>query len=397
MQKSHAEVLIIGAGIIGLTLARELVERGCDNIVLIEKEGHIGAHASGRNSGVLHAGIYYEPGTAKARSCLQGNRMMKEYCRSRGIEVLENGKVIVTRTPEELPVLDDLYRRAATGSAEIRFIGQDELARMEPSAVTVEKALYSAETAVVDPKKVLTALQKDLEATGKVTIEFGTLFHRVVGNTIAKTSFGDISFDRIVNAAGAHSDRVAHRMDAGTRYVFIPFKGIYRKLKTEDACPVNGSIYPVPDIRNPFLGVHFTKSVYGEVYLGPTAIPAFGREHYGLFRGVDGEAPRILFEDAMMFFANPKFRRIALEEPRKYIPWFFWKDARKLVRQLPMKHVTASDKAGIRAQLVDWESKQLVMDFLVEKDGNATHVLNAISPAFTSSMAFAKVLADEYM
>lgn len=397
MQNTHAEVLIIGAGIIGLTLARELVERGCDNIVLIEKEDHIGAHASGRNSGVLHAGIYYEPGTAKARSCLQGNRMMKEYCRSRGIDVLENGKVIVTRTHEELPVLDDLHRRAASGGAEIRFIGQDELARMEPSAVTVEKALYSAETAVVDPKKVLAALQKDLEATGRVTIKFNTLFHQVIGNTTAKTSSGDITFDRIVNAAGAHSDRVAHRMNAGSRYVFIPFKGIYRKLKTENACPVNGSIYPVPDIRNPFLGVHFTKSVYGEVYLGPTAIPAFGREHYGLLRGVDGEALRILYEDAVMFFANPKFRRIALKEPRKYIPWFFWRDARKLVRQLPMKHVVASDKSGIRAQLVDWQTKELVMDFLVEKDGNATHVLNAISPAFTSSMAFAKILADEYM
>jgi L-2-hydroxyglutarate oxidase LhgO len=159
---------------------------------------------------------------------------------------------------------------------------------------------------------------------------------------------------------------------------------------------VNGSIYPVPDIRNPFLGVHFTRSVHGDVYLGPTAIPALGRENYGLVRGANGEAFAILASDAALFFTNPKFRTVALAEPRKYLPRFFHRDAARLVRTYDPALFLAADKVGIRPQLVDWRTKELVMDFLVLAKDGTVHVMNPISPAFTSSMELARVLVAEH-
>jgi L-2-hydroxyglutarate oxidase LhgO len=200
-----------------------------------------------------------------------------------------------------------------------------------------------------------------------------------------------------VNAAGAHCDEVARHFGVGLHYRLVPFKGIYRKLKPDRKFPVNGNIYPVPDIRNPFLGVHFTRSAKGEVWLGPTAIPALGRENYGLLAGADAGAFRILAQDATLFFRNPRFREVALTEPRKYVPSFFHRDAARLVRSYDPALFPRAEKVGIRPQLVDWRTKELVMDFLVEARDGAVHVLNPISPAFTSSMALARSIVAEHL
>jgi len=170
---------------------------------------------------------------------------------------------------------------------------------------------------------------------------------------------------------------------------------VYRKLTGPRADLVRGSIYPLPDPRNPFLGVHFTRGVHGGVYLGPTAIPALGRENYGILAGIDAEAPSILWRDAVLFAKNPKFRSVALDEPRKYFARRFFEDARRLVRELEPADVVPSPKAGIRPQLIDLRSHELVMDFILERDQESLHVLNSISPAFTSSLAFATMLAGE--
>jgi L-2-hydroxyglutarate oxidase LhgO len=159
---------------------------------------------------------------------------------------------------------------------------------------------------------------------------------------------------------------------------------------------VNGNIYPVPDPRNPFLGVHFTRSVHGDVYLGPTAIPAFGRENYGILAGIDRDAPRIALEDAILFFRNPGFRSVALSEPRKYIPAYLHRDAARLVHGFDPSEVESAEKVGIRPQLVDWRTKQLLMDFIVERAGDTLHVMNPISPAFTSSMELARQVVAEH-
>jgi L-2-hydroxyglutarate oxidase LhgO len=169
----------------------------------------------------------------------------------------------------------------------------------------------------------------------------------------------------------------------------IPFKGVYRSLSKDAPFTVKSSIYPVPDIRNPFLGVHFTRSVHGDVYLGPTAIPAFGRENYGILAGIDREGFGIAYEDLVLFLTNPQFRSIALSEPLKYLPNYFYRDAARLVKSLSPGDLLPTTKVGIRPQLVDWDTKQLVMDFMVMVDGCSLHVLNPISPAFTSSMDLA--------
>ena len=391
-----ADILIVGAGIVGLTIARELVARGAEGVVLLEKEDRLGRHASGRNSGVLHAGIYYAPDSLKARSCLAGNLLMRAYCKEKGLPLLETGKVIVARSEAELPALDELHRRASANGARVELIDEARLAELEPNARTAGRALFSLQTAIVDPNAVLASLRADLEATRKVRILTSRELTGVRGSRVAVTPQGEITFRRLVNAAGAHCDEVARLFGLARDLRLIPFKGIYRKLRKDRTFVVNGNIYPVPDVRNPFLGVHFTRSVHGDVYLGPTAIPALGRENYGLLAGVDAGAASILLQDAILFLRNPRFREVALTEPRKYFPGAFDRDAARLVKRYDPSDFEAAQKVGIRPQLVDWRTKELVMDFLVEASGDTVHVLNPISPAFTSSMEIARRLVDEH-
>lgn len=380
---------------IGLTLARELALRGRHGLVVIEREPGLGAHASGRNSGVLHAGVYYAPGSAKARTCLAGNRLMKAFCREHGLPLTESGKVIVARAEEELPALDALFRRATENGARVEWLDEQQLADVEPRARTAGRALHSLDTAVVDPRAVLRALHQDLQARG-VEVLTRCAFLGLDGPGQARTSQGPVRFQRLVNAAGAWCDRVARPFGVGAGYRLIPFKGIYRKLRPGAAFDVRGSIYPVPDARNPFLGIHFTRSATGELYLGPTAIPALGRANYGLLSGAGREALSILAADAALFAGNPAFRAVALSEPRKYLAAFFHRDAARLVHGYDPALFPAADKVGIRPQLVDWRTRELVMDFLVEARDGTVHVLNPVSPAFTSSMEIARQVADEH-
>ncbi|MDE3226686.1 MAG: L-2-hydroxyglutarate oxidase [Nitrospirota bacterium] len=393
----HAEILICGGGIIGLTLARELVSRGADNILILEKEEEIGRHASGRNSGVLHTGIYYPAGSLKARLCLRGNRLMKAYCLSRGLPLQETGKVVVARHEGELPVLHKLHATASGNGATVELIDERQLDACEPLARTHQMALRSADTAIVDPKAILRCLVHDLLETGRVRLLTGTAFIGLKQTRTAETSRGPVRFRSFINAAGAYSDTIAHCFGLARQFRLIPFKGTYRELRSGKASLVKGNIYPVPDLRNPFLGVHFTRSIHDHVYVGPTAIPAFGRENYRLLEKLTGESLRILFDDARLFFLNQQFRTVALTEPRKYLARYFFEDAKSLVKALSPDDLGPCEKVGIRPQLVDWEKKELVMDFLVLKEQESLHILNAISPAFTSSMAFAEYVASEYL
>jgi (S)-2-hydroxyglutarate dehydrogenase len=395
MFPDRAEVLVVGGGVIGLGIARELLSRGTTGVVVLEKEDDVGRHASGRNSGVLHAGIYYAPDSEKAKTCLAGNRRMKAYCESKGLPVVASGKVVVARTEAELPVLEELFRRASANGARVEMIDEQQLADLEPAARTVGRALWSKDTAVVDPKAVMQSLRADVEAAGARVIT-GCQFTGLERPGVAATSLGRIAYSRFVNAAGAYCDVVARPFGLARNHRLIPFKGIYRKLRAGAEFPVRGNVYPVPDIRNPFLGVHFTRSARGDLYVGPTAIPALGRENYGVFAGADREGFAIVAADARLFFTSAPFRSVALAEPKKYVPAYFHRDAARLVRSYQPELFGRADKVGIRPQLVDWRTKELVMDFLVESVDGTVHVLNPVSPAFTSSLELASRIVDAH-
>jgi L-2-hydroxyglutarate oxidase LhgO len=262
-------------------------------------------------------------------------------------------------------------------------------------ARTTGRALLSLDTAVVEPRRVLEALRADLEGAG-ARVALGCRFLGLEGTDVAATSAGRIRFRRLVNAAGAFCDVVARAFGVGARYRLVPFKGIYKRLRAGARLDVRGNVYPVPDPRNPFLGVHFTRHASGDLYLGPTAIPALGRENYGLLAGAGAEALPILARDAVLFLANRRFRTVALEEPKKYVPALFHRDAARLVKRHDPSLFEATPKVGIRAQLVDWETKELVMDFLVEARDASVHVLNPVSPAFTASLEVARRVVEEH-
>jgi (S)-2-hydroxyglutarate dehydrogenase len=321
---------------------------------------------------------------------------MRGYCRERGLPLLESGKVIVAGDETELDALEELHRRAIANGARVEFVDERQLADIEPSARTTGRALFSRDTAAVDPKAVLHSLRSDLERSGRARIVTSCELVGLAGSGRAITTRGEIAFTRLVNAAGAHCDRVARHFGVASEYRLIPFKGIYRKLRKGMEFQLNGNIYPVPDTRNPFLGVHFSRSVHGDVYLGPTAIPALGRENYGLLAGTDAGGLGILAQDLVLFFANPRFRQVALVEPRKYLAAFFNRDAARLVKRFDPYSFERAQKVGIRPQLVDWRTKELVMDFLVQTKDESVHVLNPISPAFTSSMDLARTIVDQH-
>ena len=390
----ECEILIVGAGIIGLTISRELLKKGISKIIVIEKEDSIGRHASGRNSGVLHAGIYYSPGTKKARYCVEGNKLLKEYCYEKGLTIKETGKIIVAKNESELERIYVLKKRADLAGAVSYVVDSDDAKELEPYAYTFEKALYSPNTALIDPAEILLTLQQELESCGKVEIMFATEFKNIISNTCALTNRGEIKFQWFVNAAGSFTDKIASKFNLAEEYRTIPFKGIYKKIRDEKSFYVKSNIYPVPKLEYPFLGVHLTRSVKNDVYAGPTAMPILGRENYSLLKGITTEAIEIMARTGLMFILNKEFRSLAIEELKKYSKLKFFEEANKLLPALKYEDLYNSSKVGIRPQLIHWPTKSLVTDFLVLKDNNSIHILNSISPAFTSSMAFSKYCVD---
>ena len=393
MKQNQCQVLIVGAGITGLTIARELINLGVEDILILEKESSLGLHASGRNSGVLHAGMYYTPDTLKAKFCVRGNHLMKEFCRQKGLTLHETGKVILARDPSEVEALYELKRRAGLCGARAFLIDSKKLRELEPHAIVCNEALFSPDTAVVRPIEVLKALEEELTQSAKVTICYETAFKDFFGDHEARTSRGMLRFEKFVNAAGSYGDQIAHKRGLAKEYKSLPFKGTYKKLASNRTLLVRGNIYPVPDLRTPFLGVHLTRTVDNEVIIGPTAIPAFGRENYQAFDGWGWETFLTVFRDSILLLKNHTFRQVALTEPRKYLKRFVLKEARKMVPELRLNDIVDSDLVGIRPQLIHWPTRTLVMDFVVLRDSNALHILNPISPGFTSSMAFAKDVA----
>jgi len=396
----HYDIIIIGAGIVGLSIARELKRQNSDLAILIlEKERHLGAHGSGRNSGVLHSGIYYPEDSLKAKVCRNGALAMAAYCEKNNLPIKRVGKVIVPVKAEDESQINLLYKRAINNGANVSLVDNIQLKDIEPEACSVSgKALYSPDTAVVDPHAVLEHLADSLRQKG-VHIQFNSPVQKAdPDKNLVETYPGkQYVYDKLFNATGQFTDRMAHLFDIGKQYTLLPFKGSYYRLSNKLGLHINGLIYPVPDLNVPFLGVHSVKNISGEIYFGPTAVPAFGREHYQGMKGIElHDGIQISYHLIQQYIRNKQgFRQFAHEEAGRFLKRRFVDAAQALVPALKSEHLEVSNKVGIRAQLLDRNKHELVMDFLIERKGNTVHVMNAVSPAFTSAFEFAKYIISD--
>lgn len=392
---SGSDFLVIGGGIIGISIARELAKKYSGaKVALIEKESHCGLHASGRNSGVLHAGFYYTADSLKAKFTRQGNQRLTEYCQLKKISLNRCGKLVVAQDESELAWLDELMKRGRKNGVELQEITAQEAREIEPRAKTFQKALFSPTTSSVDPVEVLRAMQSDAIEDG-VEIHTGARYIKRRGQGVL-TSSGLFEAKYIVNAAGLYADQVGRDFGFSQKYRILPFKGLY--LYSDEAPgSLRTNIYPVPDLENPFLGVHFTVTAQGKVKIGPTAIPAFWREQYaGLGNFKFQELVDLSLRQLSLFLAsNFDFKKLAWREIRKYSRRRLVKLASPLLDGVRLSQYKKWGKAGIRAQLLNIQDKKLEMDFVLEGDDRSMHVLNAVSPGFTCAIPFSQYVCEQ--
>jgi len=394
----HTDFLIIGGGIIGLATARALkaLQPGA-SITLIDKEPDVARHASGRNSGVLHAGFYYSADSLKAKFCRDGNRAMRAYCAEYKLRLNPCGKLVVAREPKEVEGLRELKRRGDVNGVPLELIDEKQAQSIEPNVLTCGTALYSPTTASVDPVEICMHLKATLAASGVQILMNHPYRSRLSGN---KVLAGEETIEAgvIVNCAGLYASSIARDFGFAQHYHILPFKGVYLRYTGSDK-PLRTLLYSVPDMRKPFLGVHFAITVDGSVKIGPTAIPAFWRENYGGFSGFSApEMLDIVRWQAVLFAKNAfGFRTFAIEEMRKYSKRYLIRHAFRMVKNLDASKFSEWSKPGIRAQLLDMKTLSLVQDFIIEADDRSIHVLNANSPAFTSSIPFTEWLVEKWM
>ena len=391
---STTDFLVVGGGIVGLTLALELRQRHPDqSVTVLEKEAECGAHASGRNSGVLHAGFYYTADSLKAQFCRDGNAHWQAYCAEHGLEINRCGKLVVAVDETELAGLDELLRRARGNGVELESITAAQARQIEPRVKTHERALWSPTTASIRPGEVMARIAADCADRG-IAVQRGTRYLGRQGTQI-KTSTGTIETGYLVNAAGVYADRVARDFGFCQRHTMLPFKGLYLYGSAPPG-RLATNVYPVPDLEYPFLGVHFTVTVDGKMKIGPTATPAFWREHYGGLANFKlAEMLQVVsLETSLLIRAGFPFRKLAVEEMKKYFRSYLVKQSTSLLEGIDPAEWKTWGRPGIRAQLVDLDNRTLIMDFHVEGDARSMHVLNAVSPAFTCAVPFARYVCD---
>lgn len=393
------DFLIIGAGIMGLASAYEIKKRlPSASIAVLEKEPEPGLHASGRNSGVLHAGIYYPKGTLKAQICVTGAKQMRDFCEEHKIPWKRNGKVIIAKGEEEREPLKRLFENAKQNGVNVQWLDAQNIKQYEPHANDAIAGMYSPDTSVVNTRVLLQKLCALLKDKG-VHFFYGQRFMQVFPRHKKARTYNNHTFHYgyLLNCGGSQADAIARKFGLCRDYVLVPFKGLYRKLRPEKNHLVQGNIYPVPDPKFPFLGVHFTKSVEGTVYVGPTAIPALGRENYGILSGMRvQESIGIFWHLANLFLKDKQnFRGLVFNEVQMYLKPNFVKAAQKLVPDIKFSDVVPCHKVGIRPQLINIKQGKMEMDFIIETTPDSLHVLNAISPAFTSAFSFAELIVNK--
>jgi L-2-hydroxyglutarate oxidase LhgO len=389
------DFLILGGGIIGLSVARELKRRFPDtDVTVLEKEVRCGVHASGRNSGVIHAGFYYSADSLKAKLTRAGNQAMIDYCETKKVPLNRCGKLVVAKDEADLPLLDELLRRGVANGVPLENLTEQQAREIEPRVKTHHRAIFSPSTASANPRRVIEEMFEDAKNDG-ITIRTGVRYLRSK-NGVVVTSQESFTPGHVVNAAGLYADKIALDFSFSERYRILPFKGLYL-YSDEPPNTFHTNIYPVPDLRNPFLGVHFTVKEDGRAKIGPTAIPALWREQY---RGFDnfqfGEFIEVLFREAgLMLSSTFDFQKLALEEMQKYSRPRLVALASKLAHGVRPEHYRRWGEPGIRAQLLDIKNRKLEMDFVIEGDARSTHLLNAVSPGWTCAIPFARYAVDQ--
>ncbi|GAA3299505.1 L-2-hydroxyglutarate oxidase [Dactylosporangium vinaceum] len=384
--------VVIGGGIVGLAVAHRLVQDRPDaRVTVVEKESGWGAHQTGHNSGVIHAGVYYKPGSLKATLCKAGSASIVEFCDKHGIAHKVTGKLIVATDASERPRLHALFERSVANGLPVRKVSQAEAREYEPHVACVE-GIHVASTGIVDYKAVCAKLA-ELAAEAGAVMRLNTAVTGIrsgAREVVVRTTTGDITADVLVNCAGLHADRVARLAGIQPPARIIPFRGEYFELRPDRRHLVNGLIYPVPDPQFPFLGVHLTKMIDGSVHAGPNAVLALAREGYSWGRIRPRDVAEVAVYSGLWQLARKHLRYGVTEVRRSLSKRRF---AESLARLVP--EVTAADlvpaEAGVRAQAIT-PAGDLVDDFLIVTEGHQVHVLNAPSPAATSSLEIAKYI-----
>ena len=389
-----ADITVIGAGIVGLATAVNLTERHPRaRVVVLDKEAHIATHQTGHNSGVIHSGIYYKPGSYKARLCVEGARLMTEFCDAHGIHYERCGKVIVATEESEVPRLNTLHERGtANGVPGLKLVSGEEVREWEPHVRAVSGMLSPA-TGIVDYTQVADKMAALITQRGaEVVTGAGVRGIRRNGVVLTvETDAGPVSTRHLINCAGLHSDRVAALMGIRPEVQIIPFRGEYYMLKPERRSLVRGLIYPVPDPRFPFLGVHFTRTVHGDVEAGPNAVLALAREGYTIGTVRPAEALRTFMYRGFWNMGRRYWKMGAYEVYRSVSKAAFVTSLQRLVPGIQASDI-APGGAGVRAQAVSPDGS-LVDDFKISVTEGAIHVLNAPSPAATASLAIGRHIA----
>lgn len=395
MNKANYDFVIVGGGVIGLTIGIEILKNNPKSrIALLEKEIGVGLHASGRNSGVLHSGFYYAPDSLKAKLTMVGNSRMREFAQTRGLQIVNSGKVVVAQNQSEMAIIELLHDRANANGVATEIVSASELIKIEPHAKTTEIALWSPNTGVARPGDFVNEFaQMFVELGGEIQLDTEALS---IFDGEIRTTNGIVRGRHIINCAGLYADKFAKQLGFGLKYTMLPFMGLYwyaPNLKGN----LKSHIYPTPDPRNPFLGVHLTTTVDGSVKAGPTAIPILSREQYSLLQGLNYREFLSISQSLSRFISSPHHDVMGLlkSEIPKISRAFLANQAVKLTNGIDPRSFTKRGAPGIRAQLLDTESNKLEMDFVIEGDEHSTHVLNAVSPAWTSSISFAEYVVDQ--
>ena len=394
--KTKCDVLILGAGVVGLATGIALLQsRPTLKVIIAEKEDRLALHASGRNSGVLHAGFYYSPDSLKAKFCREGNAELRLLAKKYKILIRDVGKVVVTRSVDEIDRLELLYNRGVTNGVDLEILEAKELHKFEPLAITHEKFLWSPTTGVSDSRAIVDAMRQEFEILGgKIDFGIKILLKFAKGEVIDSTKTYDAK--HIVNAAGAQADRISRSVGVGTEYAMLPFMGVYRATE-EVNLPLQRLVYPVPHPINPFLGVHFTLTLDHKVKIGPTAIPIAGREQYSFHKGwsTSDIAQALIGMSSLVRGEAHDFGAILKSEWPKMIQSMLVKESAELVPTAKGVKGWHRKPPGIRAQLVHLPTGKLEQDFVVQPQANSTHILNAVSPGWTSAMPFGRWIAQE--